>query len=142
MALGPVPKRAASRTAAATAAADWFSLPTPDIDAALKTDLRLLALRGALDPTRHYRRADSTKLRKQFHIGTVVEGPADYYSARLDKRHRGVSLADELLRDEGAAAVRRKRYGALQAAGAAATRGAKRKTGLPRERAKAKRPKH
>ena len=43
-------------------------------------DLRLLALRGAFDPKRFYRKADATKFPKYFQFGTYVEGPADFYS--------------------------------------------------------------
>ena len=46
----------------------------------LKTDLRLLALRGAFDPKRFYRNPDATKFPKYFQMGTVVEGPTDFYS--------------------------------------------------------------
>lgn len=46
----------------------------------MKTDLRLLALRGAFDPKRFYRNPDATKFPKYFQMGTVVEGPTDFYS--------------------------------------------------------------
>lgn len=49
-------------------------------DSQVKTDLRLLALRGAFDPKRFYRNPDATKFPKYFQMGTVVEGPADFYS--------------------------------------------------------------
>lgn len=49
----------------------------------LKTDLRLLALRGAFDPKRFYRNPDATKFPKYFQMGTVVEGPTDFYSGAL-----------------------------------------------------------
>lgn len=127
------------RSTAAREGDAWFALPSPAVDGALKTDLRLLHLRGALDPTRHYRNADSTKLPSRFHIGTVVEGATEFFSARLARTARGASLADELLRDAGANAVRKRRYAALQeAAGSGLKRGG-RKTAARRERAKPKR---
>lgn len=46
----------------------------------IKQDLRLLALRGAFDPKRFYRNPDATKFPKYFQMGTVVEGPTDFYS--------------------------------------------------------------
>ena len=46
----------------------------------VKRDLRMLRLRGAFDPKRFYKSADATKFPKYFQMGTVVEGPADFYS--------------------------------------------------------------
>jgi hypothetical protein len=46
----------------------------------VKRDLRMLRLRGAFDPKRFYKSADATKFPKYFHMGTVVEGPTDFYS--------------------------------------------------------------
>ena len=46
----------------------------------VKRDLRMLRLRGAFDPKRFYKSADATKFPKYFQMGTVVEGPTDFYS--------------------------------------------------------------
>ena len=46
----------------------------------VKRDLRLLRLRGAMDPKRFYKSFDQSKFPKYFQFGTVVEGPADFYS--------------------------------------------------------------
>ena len=46
----------------------------------VKQDLRLLALRGAFDPKRFYKSVDNSKFPKYFQMGTVVEGPTDFYS--------------------------------------------------------------
>jgi Fcf2 pre-rRNA processing len=48
--------------------------------AQVKQDLRMLALRGALDPKRFYRNPDATKFPKYFQMGTVVGGPTDFYT--------------------------------------------------------------
>ena len=40
----------------------------------------MLRLRGAFDPKRFYKSADATKFPKYFQMGTVVEGPTDFYS--------------------------------------------------------------
>ncbi len=40
----------------------------------------MLRLRGAFDPKRFYKSADGTKFPKYFQMGTVVEGPTDFYS--------------------------------------------------------------
>ena len=40
----------------------------------------MLRLRGAFDPKRFYKSVDNSKFPKYFQMGTVVEGPTDYYS--------------------------------------------------------------
>jgi hypothetical protein len=45
--------------------------------------------RGALDPKAHYKKLDSTKFPKYFQMGTVVEGPTDYYSGALGRGCEG-----------------------------------------------------
>ena len=57
----------------------------------VKRDLRMLRLRGAFDPKRFYKSADATKFPKYFQMGTVVEGPADFYSgaSQLPITHEG-----------------------------------------------------
>lgn len=61
---------------------DWFDLPAQQITDEVKRDLRLLRLRGTLDPKRFYKSFDQTKFPKYFQVGTVVEGPADFYSGK------------------------------------------------------------
>lgn len=126
----------------------WFDLPTQTLTPELKTDLRLLMLRGAMDPTRHYKNADTTKLPSRFHVGTVVESRTDFYSSRLSKSERGQTLTHELLKDRTLSAQRKRRFGALQEAAAArgkrgGGKGAKeRKTSMPRLKKHRVRPKH
>ena len=132
------------------ASSSWFDLPTQTLTPELKTDLRLLRLRGAMDPTRHYKSADTTKLPSRFHVGTVVESNTDFYSSRLLKSERGQTLTHELLKDGALSAQRKRRFGALQEAAAArgkrgggGGKGAKvRKTTMPRLKKHRVRPKH
>ena len=49
----------------------------------VKRDLRLLKLRGVMDPKRFYKSADQTKFPKYFQFGTVAEGPTEFYSGIL-----------------------------------------------------------
>ena len=75
--------RAARRAAPGTAGRAWFDLPATEITPAIKADLRMLHLRGALDSKTFYKKADSTKFPKYFQMGTVVAGAADFYSGPL-----------------------------------------------------------
>ncbi|KXZ44277.1 hypothetical protein GPECTOR_70g508 [Gonium pectorale] len=120
----------------------WFELPATKITDDVKRELRLLRLRGAYDPKRFYKSFDDTKFPKHFQIGTVMDNPQDFYSSRLTARERGTSITDELLADPAVSAVRKKRYTKLQEAATKHQKVKKRKTDMPRDKAKPKRPKH
>jgi hypothetical protein len=55
-----------------------------------------MARAGTWDPKRFYKSNDSTKLPKHFSIGTVVEGAADFYSSRLNRKERQQSITGEV----------------------------------------------
>ena len=91
-------------------AVKWHDIPERELTQELKRELRLLKLRGATDPKRFYKAADSTKLSTRFHIGTVIEGPADFYSSRLTKRERKQTFAEELLADPKVKAYAKRKF--------------------------------
>ncbi|GAQ89952.1 hypothetical protein KFL_005810050 [Klebsormidium nitens] len=118
---GPLPlrnprkeRREAQKAKAQTAGPKWFDLPATPITPEVKRDFRLLKLRGVLDPKRHYKAPDSTKFPKYFQIGTVVEGPTEFYSGRLTKSERKPSLTAELLADDKLKSYRKRKYGEIQ----------------------------
>lgn len=81
-----------------TAGPDWFYLPRTDLTPELKRDLRLLNLRPALDPKRHYKKDNSKAGPPAFsQVGTVVESATEFYSARLPNKQRKKTLADEVM---------------------------------------------
>ncbi|EFN59779.1 hypothetical protein CHLNCDRAFT_133463 [Chlorella variabilis] len=106
--------RAARKAAPDTAGAAWFDLPATQITDEVKRDLRLLRLRGALDPKSFYKKLDSTKFPKYFQMGTVVEGAADFYSGRLTNKQRKRTFTEEIMADEQLAEMRKKRHAKLQ----------------------------
>eukprot|EP00246_Nothoceros_aenigmaticus_P000626 TRINITY_DN10878_c0_g1_i1.p1 TRINITY_DN10878_c0_g1~~TRINITY_DN10878_c0_g1_i1.p1 ORF type:complete len:212 (-),score=33.88 TRINITY_DN10878_c0_g1_i1:591-1226(-) len=93
---------------------EWANMPAPTITPELKKDLELLRLRTVVDPKRHYKAPDSKKLPERFQIGRVIEGPADFYSARLTKREQKSSFADELLSDPSLKTFRKRKYDQIQ----------------------------
>ncbi|KAH7423513.1 hypothetical protein KP509_12G058700 [Ceratopteris richardii] len=97
-----------------TAGDKWFNVPAPIMTPELKQELQLVKLRGVLDPKRHYKAEDSRGLPKYFQVGTVVGGPADFYSGRLTKREQKASLASELLADSSLSAYRKRKYLEIQ----------------------------
>ena len=53
-----------------TAGDEWFNLPATPITSELRNDLKVLRIRSAIDPQRHYKKADCTS---SFRYKTVVD---------------------------------------------------------------------
>jgi hypothetical protein len=65
--------RVASRRAASSdSGPGWFNMAAPAITPDLKRDLRLLRLRGAFDPKRFYKSADTGRLPEHFAVRRVL----------------------------------------------------------------------
>lgn len=125
------------------ASKEWFQLPTQEITDQLKTDLRVLRLRSAFDPKQFYKKFDETKFPTQFHVGTVVEPAADFYSSRLTKKQRKSTMAEEIMHDPHLSNVRKKRYNRIQdEAGYWSKKPRGRKTDNPRMKKKPRKAKH
>lgn len=59
-------------------------------------------MRSILDPKRHYKKETRKAQAPKFsQVGTVVEGPTEYYSSRIAKRDRKLSYLDETVAAEG-----------------------------------------
>ncbi|KAI5072410.1 hypothetical protein GOP47_0012516 [Adiantum capillus-veneris] len=92
----------------------WYNLSAPTITPELKKELQIVKLRGVLDPKRHYKAEDSKGLPKYFQVGTVIGGPADFYSGRLTKKEQKNSLANELLSNTSLSNYRKRKYLEIQ----------------------------
>lgn len=75
----------------------WFGMRSTPMTENMKKDLALLRNRNYLDPKRFYKSSDTTSSILQ--AGTVIEGAAEFYSARLVKKQRRGNLVDEILAD-------------------------------------------
>ncbi|OAG05551.1 Fcf2-domain-containing protein [Paraphaeosphaeria sporulosa] len=85
----------------ATAGSDWFNLPRTEMTPELRRDLQLLKMRNVLDPKRHYKKSDSKSDVPAFsQIGTIIEGPTEFYSGRIAKKDRHQTLVEEVLAQE------------------------------------------
>lgn len=85
----------------ATAGADWFNLPKTELTPELRRDLQLLKMRNVLDPHRHFKKMDSKSDVPAFsQVGTVIEGPTEYYNARINNRDRKKTFVEEVLAQE------------------------------------------
>jgi len=48
------------------------------------------------------------------HVGTVIEGPTEYFSSRLTKRERQQTIADEIIHDKYMKDYTKKTFTAIQ----------------------------
>lgn len=110
-----VVKKKIAENKKATAGEQWYNLPRTDLTPELKRDLQLLKMRNVLDPHRHYKK-DNGKLRppEYSQVGTIVEGPTEYYSARLSNKDRKRTFVEEVLAGEQATGRFQKKYGDVQ----------------------------
>ncbi|KAJ1672798.1 Deoxynucleotidyltransferase terminal-interacting protein 2, partial [Spiromyces aspiralis] len=97
-----------------TAGAGWFGMKAPIVTPELKRDLRVLKLRNALDPKRFYRKDDREEVPKYFEVGTVIEGPTEFYSGRLTRKERKRTIVEELMADTEARRYFKRKYKEIQ----------------------------
>ncbi|KAG8532025.1 uncharacterized protein KY384_003661 [Bacidia gigantensis] len=94
----------------------WFNLPRTELTPTSKRDLRLMKMRGVLDPKRHYKQDSSKDIAPTFsQIATVIQGPTEFFNARLSQKDRKSTFVEEVLAAESATGRVRKKYGDIQA---------------------------
>ncbi|KAB2576978.1 putative rrna-processing protein fcf2 protein [Lasiodiplodia theobromae] len=99
----------------ATAGERWFNLPKTELTPELKRDLQLLKMRNVLDPHRHYKKENSKDFVPEYsQVGTIVEGPTEYFSARLQKKDRKKTFVEEVLEQEKSSGRFERKYGEIQ----------------------------
>ncbi|KAH7122529.1 rRNA-processing protein FCF2 [Dendryphion nanum] len=99
----------------ASAGASWFNLPKTDLTPELRRDLQLLKMRSILDPKRFFKKSDSKGGVPEFsQVGTVIEGPTDYYNGRINNKDRKRTFVEEVLAQEEANGRFKKKYNDIQ----------------------------
>ncbi|KAI1094368.1 Fcf2-domain-containing protein [Rostrohypoxylon terebratum] len=121
----PKPMRPSKQSASKTdAGPSWFNLPKTDLTPELKKDLQLLRMRDVLDTKRFYRKDSSRSLVPEFsQVGTIVEGPTDFFNGRLTKKERKRTLLEEVLQTEDVTRKFKSKYGQIQEANASGKKG-------------------
>lgn len=78
--------------------------------------MQLLQMRGtALDPKRHYKKGSlKARVPRYAQVGRIIEGPTDFFSARLTRKERKRTLVDELLASEKSSGKFKAKYEAIQ----------------------------
>ena len=72
-------------------------------------------MRSVLDPKRHYKRENGKAQTPEFsQIGTIIEGPTEFFSSRLQNKARKQTLVDEVLAGEQSTGRFRTRYNGIQ----------------------------
>ncbi|KAF2733517.1 Fcf2-domain-containing protein [Polyplosphaeria fusca] len=99
----------------ATAGSQWFNLPKTELTPELRRDLQLLKMRGILDPKRFYKKSDAKSDVPEFsQIGTVIEGPTEYYTARINNKDRKRTFVEEVLAQEDQTGRFKNKYNEIQ----------------------------
>lgn len=99
-----------------TAGSDWFDLPKTQLTPELKRDLQLLQMRSVLDPKRHYKKESGKAKPPEFsQVGTVIQGPTEFFSARIAKKDRKSTFVEETLALEQDSGRFRAKYMDIQA---------------------------
>ncbi|KAL1960014.1 hypothetical protein VTO42DRAFT_682 [Malbranchea cinnamomea] len=100
-----------------TAGPQWFHLPKTVMTPELKRDLQILRMRSVLDPKRHYKKeSGKAKPPAYSQVGTIIEGPTEFFSARIPKKERKKTFVEEVLAVEAEHGRFKRKYGEIQAA--------------------------
>ncbi|KAI8993565.1 Fcf2 pre-rRNA processing-domain-containing protein [Pilobolus umbonatus] len=85
---------------ARTSGKGWFDMPKPEMTDELKRDLQVLKMRHVLDRKRHYKKMGKKADPTYFQVGTIIESPTEFFSARMTRKERKGTIVDELLANE------------------------------------------
>ncbi|KAJ5279902.1 hypothetical protein N7478_005274 [Penicillium angulare] len=81
-----------------TAGPEWFNLPKTELTTELKRDLQILRMRSVLDPKRHYKKENGKAKVPEFsQVGTIVQGPTEFFSGRIAKKDRKKTFVAEAM---------------------------------------------
>ncbi|KAL6719573.1 dTDP-fucopyranose mutase [Lecanora helva] len=110
--------------APANAGSDYFGMPATNITPELLADMRLIKVRGVLDPHRHYKKDASKNLIPDYsEVGRVIEGSTEYFGARLTGKQRKRTLVEELLASEASTGRFKTKYLEIQASKSSGKKG-------------------
>lgn len=111
-----------AKAAQDTAGPAWFHMPKAEMTPELEKDVRLIRMRSALDPKRHYKNGP-VLASKYFQVGTIVAGADEFYSAaRLSRKQQGTTVLDTLMKDGDKRAYFKKKFTASQQANRAGSK--------------------
>lgn len=106
-------KRAQKAARDSTAGKGWFDLPRSEVTDSIRRDWQILQMRNVLDPKRHYKK-ERAPMPKFFQMGTVIEGNTEFFSARVAKKDRKKTIAEEILADDKAKDYYKRKFAEIQ----------------------------
>lgn len=110
----PITHKPSKKHAPTDAGDNWFNMRQPEMTDAVKRDLQIIKHRSALDPKRHYKK-DKWQTPKFFQMGSVVEGNTEFYLLRMNRRDRGTTLVEEILKDDDTEKYFKRKFSEIQA---------------------------
>ncbi|EXJ80286.1 hypothetical protein A1O1_08428 [Capronia coronata CBS 617.96] len=100
-----------------SAGPEWFDLPKTNLTPQLKRDLQLIQMRSVLDPHRHYKKNNRKgKVPTFSQTGTVIEGPTEFFSSRINKKDRHKNFVEEAMAAEQENGRFKRKYSEIQEA--------------------------
>lgn len=92
-------------------------MPKTNLTPQLKRDLQLIEMRSVLDPHRHYKKNNRKgKVPTFSQTGTVIEGPTEFYSSRINNKDRSKNFVEEVMNTEKRSGRFKRKYGEIQEA--------------------------
>jgi vacuolar-type H+-ATPase subunit I/STV1 len=86
-------------------------MPKTDLTPELRRDLQLLKMRNVLDPKRHYKKDNAKNDVPAFsQVGTIIEGPTEFFSSRLSNKDRKQTLLEEVVHQEESSGRFKRKY--------------------------------
>lgn len=80
-----------------------------------KRDLQLLRMRSVLDSKRHYKKESAKAKAPEFsQVGTVIEGPTEFFRGRIAKKDRKKTFVAEAMALERENGRFKSKYNAIQ----------------------------
>ncbi|KAI5457925.1 Fcf2 pre-rRNA processing-domain-containing protein [Mariannaea sp. PMI_226] len=83
----------------ATAGSKWFDLPKTELTPEFKRDWQLLRMRSILDP-KHQKKTLRASAPEYSHVGEIIAGPTEFYSARLTRKERKATILEEVMNSQ------------------------------------------
>jgi hypothetical protein len=82
------------------AGSGWFHMQPTPMTTQLAADIAVVRNRQYLNPNRFYKSSDLSKSKNPvIQVGTVIEGPTEYFASRLTKKERRTNIMDEFMKD-------------------------------------------
>lgn len=91
-------------------------MPKTRVTSELKRDLQLIRMRNVLDPHRHYKKESGSAMPEYSQVGTIVEGPTEFFKSRIAKKDRKRTFVEEALTGEQQSGRFKAKYNQIQAA--------------------------